>query len=390
MEAVSPLRGRWDGFLAGARVVTPAGILDGAVVRVAEGRIAAVVEGPPPAGETALDLSGRWLVPGFVDQHVHGGGGASYPSGDPGEARGAAAFHRRHGTTTTVASLVSAAPAALEAALRSLAPLVRAGELAGVHLEGPYISAARRGAHDPFALRAPDPAELEALLDAGQGCVRMVTVAPELAGARELIRVTLAAGAVAAIGHTDASYGQARAAIDAGATVATHLFNGMAPLHHRSPGPVAAALEDERVTVELICDGVHLHPAAARLAFAHAGARRVALITDAIAAAGMPDGRYTLGTMAVQVSGGVARLADGDAIAGSTLTLDHALRHAVTALGVPLADAVVAAAVTPARVLGVDGRTGSIEAGKDADLVVLDDAPAVVAVMARGEWIDPG
>jgi N-acetylglucosamine-6-phosphate deacetylase len=362
-------------MLAGARVVTPGGVLEGGVVTVDSGRIAAVSAGAEAAG--AVDLAGRWLVPGFVDQHVHGGGGVSYPS--------ASGFHLRHGTTTTLASLVSAPPDALAAWVRELAPLVRSGALAGVHLEGPYLASARRGAHDPRALRAPDPAELSALL--ASGCVRMVTLAPELPGALDAVRAVVDAGAVAAVGHTDCSYEQARAAFDAGATVATHLFNGMAPLHHRAPGPVAAALEDPRVTVELICDGVHLHPAAARLAFDRAGVGRVALITDAIAAAGMPDGAFELGSMAVRVSGGVARLADGDTIAGSTLTMDRALRWTVRDVGLDVAEACVAASLVPARVLGVSERVGTIEPGKDADLVVLDERLEVVAVMARGAWV---
>jgi N-acetylglucosamine-6-phosphate deacetylase len=373
--------------LGGARVVTPDAVLDPGWVRLDGARIAAVGGGAPPPDAEILDLGGDFLLPGFVDMHVHGGGGAAYTTGDPDEARAAAAFHRSRGTTTTVASLVTAGVDELERAVRALAPLVDEGVLAGMHLEGPYLSPEHPGAHDPALLRAPDARELDRLLEAGAGTVRMVTLAPERPGGLELVRRTVAAGAVAAVGHTDATHAQARAAFDAGARVATHLFNAMRGVHHREPGPVAAALEDERVTIELINDGVHLHDAVTALAFAAAGPARTALITDAMAAAGMPDGDYRLGAMEVRVRGGVARLAAGDSIAGSTLTLDVAVRRAVRELGLPIAAAARSAATTPARVLGLGERTGAVQAGKAADLVVLDDDLAVRAVMAGGEWI---
>ena len=371
--------------LAGARVVTPAGVLDPGWIRIDGDRIAAVGAGSPP-GE-AVSLDGRWIVPGFVDVHVHGGAGASYMTGDSAEARAAAAFHRSRGTTTTMASLVTAGVEDLERAVRSLAELVADGELAGIHLEGPYLSPAHAGAHDTALLRAPDRGELERLLRAGAGTVRMVTVAPELPGALDLVRATVDAGAVAAIGHTDATYDQAREAIDAGARVATHLFNAMRGIHHREPGPAIAAIEDERIVIEVINDGIHLHDAVAAQVFAAAGPQRVALITDATAA-GMPDGRYTLGPVDVQVTGGVARLAHGDSIAGSTLTMDVALRRAVTELGVPIVDAVTAASTVPARLLGLGDDLGSVEPGRRADLAVLDDDLALTGVMARGAWVE--
>jgi N-acetylglucosamine-6-phosphate deacetylase len=365
-----------------ARVVTPAGVAEPGWLRVEDGRIAAVDEGAPPPGAT--DLGGAWVLPGFVDMHVHGGGGAAYTSGDPDQARTVAAFHRSHGTTTTVASLVTAPVDELERAVRALRPLVDERVVAGIHLEGPWLSPEHRGAHDAALLQAPDPAALDRLLDAGGGAIKMVTVAPELSGGLEIVRRTVAAGALAAVGHTDATYEQARAAFDAGALVATHLHNAMRALHHREPGPVAAALEDDRVTIELINDGVHLHDAVARLSFGVAGPTRTAFITDAMAAAGMPDGDYALGALAVRVEDGVARLVEGDSIAGSTLTLDVALRRAVQVLGIPIADAARAVATTPARVLGLP--TGALEPGLDADLVVLDAGLTVTAVMVRGEW----
>lgn len=379
--------------LAGARVVTPDRVLEPGWLQIHDGRIAALGRGDPdPDARGAVDIGGAWVLPGLVDMHVHGGGGASYTSGDPEQARAAAAFHRAHGTTTTVASLVTAGIDELERTVRALAPLVGEGVLAGLHLEGPYLSPCYRGAHDPTLLQPPDPRALARLLDAAGGTVRMVTVAPELPGGLELVRRTVAAGALAAIGHTDASYDQTRAAFDAGARVATHLHNAMRSQHHREPGPAAAALKDERVTIELINDGVHVHDAIISMAFAIAGSARTALITDATAAAGMPDGGYELGPIKVRVRDGIARLADGGSIAGSTLTMDAALRRAVQVLGLPIVDAARAAATTPARLLGLG--TGALEPGLAADLVVLDDKLAVTSVMVRGAFrhrgIQPG
>jgi N-acetylglucosamine-6-phosphate deacetylase len=377
-----------------ARLVLPHGVVDSGWLRVAGDRIEALGEGDPPElehdgpSDSVADLGGRCVVPGFVDIHVHGGGGASYLTTDRDEARRAFAFHRGHGTTTSVASLVTAPIEEIVAVAAALADLVEEGLLAGVHLEGPFLSRARCGAHDPRLLRTPDADALETMLDAGRGTVRMVTVAPELPGGLDLVKQVADAGVIAAIGHTNATYVEARAAIDAGASVATHLFNAMRGVHHREPGPVTAALENDAIAVEVINDGVHLDPAVVDLVFRVAGPGRVALVTDAMGAAGMGDGVYHLGPMTVQVSDGVAKLADGDSIAGSTLTLDAAVRRAVREIGMPIGEAVAAASATPARLLGLSDRIGSLEPGKTADLVVLDDDLRVVAVMAAGQWVD--
>lgn len=373
-------------MLARGRVVTPDGLIGDGWVQTDGRTITALGAGTPPR-PADRDLQGAWVVPGFVDMHVHGGGGAAYPSGDQDEAVVAAALHRRHGTTTTMASLVTGEPDGLVRAVGALAELVDEGLLAGIHLEGPFLSPVRRGAHDPSLLAAPEPDLVDRLLDAGRGAVAMVTLAPELPHAPEAIRRITAAGAIAAVGHTDASYEETVVAIDAGATVATHLFNAMRPLHHRDPGPIAALLEDARVAVELICDGVHLHPAVVRTAVAAAGADRVVLVTDAMAAAGMGDGDYLLGGFDVRVTEGVARLVDGGAIAGSTLTMDRAFRFAVDA-GVAVSDAVAMTSTMPARLLGREDQVGSLRPGLDADLVVLDDSFTPVAVMHKGAWLD--
>lgn len=376
--------------LSGARVVAGDRVLDAGWVRVDGERIIEVGDGAVPGGDSTrdghIDLGGAWLVPGFVDIHVHGGGGASFCAGDPAQARRAAEFHRSHGSTTVIASLVTASTSDLLASVRMLADLVADDVIAGVHLEGPYLAAARCGAHDPTLLRAPDSAEIAGLLDAGRGTIRQVTIAPELPGALDLITHLANVGVIAAMGHTDATYAQARAGFDAGGRLATHLYNGMRPVHHREPGVITAALTDERVAVELINDGVHLHPAIVRDAFARAGADRVTLVTDAMTAAGAADGEYDLGGQRVVVTDGVARLGGGGAIAGSTLTMDVALRRTVRDAGVSVVDAARAAATTPARVLGLDD-VGAIEPGRLADFVVLNDDLSVRRVMRHGRWV---
>ncbi|WP_217246181.1 N-acetylglucosamine-6-phosphate deacetylase [Streptomyces sp. AC602_WCS936] len=372
--------------LAGARVVLPTGTVDDGRVIVDGTRIADTA----PPGAEVVDVSGHWVVPGFVDIHNHGGGGASFTGGTAEDVLKGVETHRRHGTTTVVASAVTGDLDFLARQAGLLAELAQQGDVAGIHFEGPFISPCRKGAHDEQLLRDPDPAEVRKLVDASHGHARMMTLATELPGGLDSVRLLTEHGVIAAVGHTDATYEQTVQAIDAGATVATHLFNAMPPVGHRAPGPITALLEDERITVELINDGTHLHPAALQLAFHHAGAARVAFITDAMDAAGFGDGRYLLGPLEVEVADGVARLVEGGSIAGSTLTLDRAFKRAVTVDGLPVGDIVAAISANPARLLGLDDRIGSLEPGKDADLVVLDDAFDLVGVMRRGAWVvDP-
>ena len=380
-------------LLAGGRVVTPGGILSPGWIRLAGNLIDAVGPGEPPeprpAGLPVTELRGRWVLPGFVDMHVHGGGGTSFTEGSADDARRAAEFHRRHGSTTIVASLVTAPLSELEARAATLAGLARDGVIAGIHLEGPFLAAARCGAQNPKHMVAPDVPAFVRLHAAAAGQLRVITLAPELPGAIGLIEASVRAGVIAAVGHTDATADITTAAVDAGATHATHLFNGMRPLHHREPGPVGALLDRDEVTCEVIADGVHLHDTAVRLAARAAGPGRLVLITDAMAAAGMPDGGYRLGSLRVEVAGGVARLAGSDgpgAIAGSTATMAGVVRHAVAA-GLPVAEVAAAASTTPARVLGLGDRTGALRPGLAADLVVCDEDFRLCAVMRHGEWI---
>ena len=382
-------------LLTAGTIFTGAEMLRPGWIETADASITAVGAGTPPRPPDH-DLGASTVVPGFIDTHVHGGGGGSF-SGGADQTATAVALHRRHGTTTLLASLVSEAPDDLLRQVRDLAEQVRTGLIAGIHLEGPWLSDHRCGAHDPALLRDPESAELTRVLDAGGGTIRMVTLAPERSGGLEAIRRVVDAGAVAAIGHTEATYAQTRTAIDAGATVGTHLFNAMRPIHHREPGPVIALLEDPRVTVEMIADGVHIDPALYRHVVGSAGPDRVSLVTDAMAAAGMADGAYRIGPLAVEVADGVAHLAGTDTIAGSTATMDRLFRFAVTH-GVEgriggralhrddaLALAVRQSSVNPARALGLPSPV--LQPGTRADLVVLDTSLVVTAVMSRGAWM---
>jgi N-acetylglucosamine-6-phosphate deacetylase len=350
---------------------------DGAVV--ARGTGAGWRELAPRAVD---DAHGAWLTPGFVDIHGHGGGGAAYDDGEAAIAT-ARTVHRAHGTTRAVISLVTSPVEDLAALAAVVARLAAANPtILGSHLEGPFLDVGHKGAHTASLLRAPDAAAIDRLLQAGAGTIRQVTLAPELPGGMAAVRRLAAAGVAVAVGHTDADEAAARAAFDAGATILTHAFNAMPGIHHRAPGPVVAALTDERATLEVIADGTHVHPDVIRL-LVQGAPGRVALVTDAMAATGAGDGEYTLGGVAVSVSGGVARLVEGGAIAGSTITQDSAIRLMVTRVGMPLPAAIAAATAIPAAAIGVADRFGSLAPGHAADAVLLDDALTV-----RRVWVD--
>ena len=368
-------------ILAGAALVTPDAILDEGWVEVDGTTIAAMGAGAPPRPADVV-LDGGFLSPGFVDIHSHGGGGATVVGADPDAVARFAEAHRQHGTTTIVASLVSAYYDSLAHDVAALAELTEQGVIAGTHLEGPWIAMEYKGAHDPGTLRDPDPAEVDALIRIGRGTIRMVTLAPEYPHGLDAVRRFADAGAISAIGHTNATYDQVRAAIDAGATCTTHLFNAMRPVNHREPGPIVALTEDERVTNELILDGVHVHAAAAAFA-ARAAEGRIVFVTDAMTAAAGEDGEYMLGDLPVLVVDGVARLVDGGAIAGSTLTLDKAVKFAIQQMGLDPRAAFAAATSTPARMIGLPDR-GRLQVGARADLCHMSADLDLTAVWAAG------
>ncbi|MGP6175886.1 N-acetylglucosamine-6-phosphate deacetylase [Microbacterium sp. A196] len=361
-----------------ARLITNGTETENAWVRFENGLVVEVgTESDWPDADTILDATtiagpDAVLAPGFVDIHGHGGAGASYDDG--AEAiRAARAMHRHHGTTRAVISLVTASIDDLIGQVGAIADLMQTdADVLGSHLEGPFLDVAHHGAHEPSLLRAPLAEDVQRLLDAGRGTVRQVTLAPELPGGIEAIRLIVAAGAAAAVGHTSADAAQTGAAFDAGATILTHAFNAMPGIHHRAPGPVLTAAADHRVVLEAIADNVHLDPKVIKLLFDSAPGR-VALVTDAMAAAGSADGSYDLGAVRVTVKDGIARTDATGSIAGSTLTQDIALQRAVQA-GVPLVDAVRALTQTPAAAIGLGARLGQLAPGFVGDAVVLDAA----------------
>lgn len=359
-----------------ARIVDGGDIVEDGWVRIEDG----VVTGRGTGSEwtaadevvdaVALAGPGALLTPGFVDIHGHGGAGAAFDDGVEAIRTGRE-MHRAHGTTRAVISLVTAPLESLARSVALIADLTETdADILGSHLEGPFLDPGHHGAHEPSLLRHPTEADVALLLDAGRGTVRQITIAPELPGGLDAIRQIVAAGSAAAVGHTDADATMAVAAFEAGASVLTHAFNAMPGIHHRAPGPVLAAAADHRVVLEAIADNVHLDPHVVKLVFDSAPAR-VALITDAMAAAGSADGHYDLGAVSVTVENGVARADDTGSIAGSTLTQDVALQRAVQA-GVALPEAVRALTQTPARAIGRDASLGSLTTGMLGDAVLLD------------------
>lgn len=337
---------------------------------------------PPPGSESTPDL----IVPGFVDLHVHGGDGADFMDGTDEGAGRITSFHARSGTTALAATTLSGSRGDLRSAVMSIARASRTvtsgAEICGLHLEGPYINAKRAGAQNVGSIRPADIQEIEALLIEASHLRWIITVAPEIEGVRALIehfrgRVRFS------IGHTAADYGDAVAALEWGASHFTHLFNAMTGMHHREPGVVGAALVSVEATAELIADGIHVHPAVLRVA-TRAMPNRVALITDAVRASGMPAGKYKLYEHEFSVTeDGAARLGDGT-LAGSTLTMNRAVQNMVELAGLPIEMVLPLATEVPARILGVSERKGKIARGYDADLVVLTPKFDVARALVRG------
>ncbi|HEU4758885.1 MAG TPA: N-acetylglucosamine-6-phosphate deacetylase [Dehalococcoidia bacterium] len=377
-----------------ARILTPDEEIERGNVLVRDGRIVDVGRDlalPPEA--QVLRLTGLTLVPGFIDIHVHGGGGFSLATRDPDELRAYARWVAAKGVTSFLATVCAASLEEACGFLRAAAPVVGpidgGAELLGLNLEGPFVNPARRGALPESWLIAPDAAAFRALADAAAGRLALMTLAPEMPGAARVMGEALSRDATVAVGHTDADYDQALAAFRAGASHLTHAFNAMRPFHHRDPGPVAAAVDSQTATVEVIADGAHLHPATVRLLARALGARAV-LVTDGVTPAGLPSGAVSLGGREARSEGGRVLLPDGT-IAGSAATMDRAVRNLVRWGAAGLADAVAMASAAPAAVRGLHGRKGRIAPGYDADLVALDEELAVVMTWVGGRLVhDPG
>jgi N-acetylglucosamine-6-phosphate deacetylase len=374
--------------LTDARILTPDEEIGHGVVVIEDGRISEVGAAvTPPAGAETVDLEGATLLPGFIDLHVHGGGGFSLSTRHPEELRAYARWAVACGVTSFLCSIVAATPEGGIEALRSVAEAAGTVEgganVLGAHLEGPFVSPQRRGALPQTWLRQPDRELFERLLDTASGHLRVMTIAPELPAADDLRRSALDAGCVVALGHSDATYEQARSAFESGARLLTHAFNAMRPFHHREPGPLGAALDSPEATIELIADGVHLHPAAARLAVRAKGAGGVALVSDGTPPAGGDEGAYSLGGEEARLSGGRITLPDGT-IAGGAMTMDALLRNVGQSGVAALPEAARMASAVPARVLGLQGRKGRIAPGHDADLVALDERGSVLRTWVGG------
>ncbi len=367
-------------IIAAGRVVAAETDLAPGHLVMAGDRIMSVGAGIPPEADRVFPRG--TIVPGFVDLQVNGGVGVDLLDGREGDVARLSRYLASTGTTGFLATLISASTERLRSALSALTDAAPDGaDLLGVHLEGPVLNPQRRGAHNARWLRPPDDPEVRRLYGDALPHLRLVTLAPELPGSDALTKWLVGRGVVVALGHSEATYEQAVRAFGQGVRMATHLFNAMRSFHHREPGAVGAALDDVRCVCGLIADGVHLHPAALRLAYRLLGPERIALVTDAGAAAGMPRGMYTAGDQPVRVAeDGIPRLADGT-LAGSVLRMDQAVTNLV-AWGIPLREAVLSASRTPLRLLGLLDR-GVLAPGYRADLVVLgEDGPALLTLVA--------
>ena len=384
-------------LLHAGRALTPTAEINDAGILIREGDIEEI--GPRagmrlPNGAQEISATDKTAIPGFVDVHIHGAGGHDVMEGTMEALRAVTKTVAKHGTTSFVATTVTANPDATTHSVEGIASYITRqhetdearAEVLGIHFEGPFISPARRGVHPTEWLKLPSSDLLEKFMRAAAGNALILTIAPELLGAIPCIDAARKAGMVVAMGHTDATYEQARAGIAHGVRHAVHVYNAMRPFSHRDSGVIGAVLTSPEVTAELIADGVHVDETAMRMLVQAKGAGGMILISDGISATGMPDGKYMLGGFEVTVSGGICRNAEGK-LAGSTLTLDRALRS-IVALGTPLADAVRMLTLNPATLLGLEFKKGALRAGADADIVLLDKGMQITQVWARGSVLN--
>jgi len=373
-------------------IITPSKTIEKGVVVFEDGKITAVGQKnrvKVPKSAKVIDASGKIVAPGFIDIHVHGGKGRDIMDASYEAVKEIAKFLVSHGTTSFVPTTISAPRPDLLRAVKAVKTAMEKGndaEVLGTHMEGPYINLEKRGAHNANYVRHPSIDEFEEIWEASNHAVKIVTLAPELEGSKRLIQKLRELGIVASIGHSNATYTQAVDAIRQGVRHATHVFNRMSDFDSREPGVVGAVLVHDELTAELICDSIHVHPAAMNLLIRVKGSERVVLVTDAIRAAGMPDGEYALGQQRIIVKDGVSRLESGD-FAGSTLTMDRAVRNIMKLVGMSLQTAVRMATINPAVVINVDENKGSLELGKDADVVVIDDEINVYMTIVKGNIV---
>jgi len=372
------------------KIVTPMDVIDDGVILVKNSKIEAVGEKDKvtiPSDALAIDARGRIITPGFIDIHIHGGGGSDVMDGSYDSLNKISMFEARHGTTGFLPTPYTDSQERLLASVKATETAMKrgtsGGEILGIHLEGPYINIERKGGQPAEYIRKPDLEELRLLLEASNNNVKMITLAPEVEGGLGFVRRIVQHGIVASIGHSNATYDEALRAVDAGVGHACHAYNAMREFHHREPGVVGAVLSCDELTAELIADGIHVHPAAMKILVKCKGTDRIILVTDAVVGTGM-EGRYKLGGRNVVVTKKDSRFLDGS-LAGSVLTMDSAVRNIVESVGVSLQDAVKMATVNPAKKIGVYDRKGSLEAGKDADITIVDDQLNVYMTMVMGK-----
>jgi N-acetylglucosamine-6-phosphate deacetylase len=370
-------------------VITPFRIIKSGVVVFEHGKITSVgsqSDVKTPKEARLIDASGKIVAPGFIDVHIHGGKGRDIMEGSYEAINEIAKFAASHGTTAFLPTTVSAPRDDLLKAVRAVKTAMERGtqgaEVLGVHLEGPYINPEKHGAHDAEHVRPSSPEEIKELLEAANRTVKIVTLAPEVNGSEELIKELVKLGIVVSVGHSNATYQEAIEAMKLGVTHAAHTFNGMRSFHHREPGIVGAVLVHDELTAELISDNIHMHPIAMKLLARTKGTDKVVLVTDAIQAAGMPDGKYKLGKQKVIVKKGVCKLESGE-LAGSTLTMNEAVRNTMKSVGIPLTTAIKMATINPAVAISVNKSKGSLEPGKDADIVIIDDKVNVYMTIVK-------
>lgn len=379
------------------RIITPYRVVDDSCIEIngaVISRIFSEAEACAKDYDQVLDCNGDYATPGFIDIHNHGNSGYDVMDATPEALENISRFHLARGVTGFLGATMSQSTREIQAALKNIVSRAEHrqeggaahSKLLGIYLEGPYLSKKRKGAQAEDYIKDPDLSELKGFLETAKEFLKVVALAPELTGALEMIKYLKSRGIVVAAGHTDADYDLIAQAVEAGVTDTAHLFNGMKDLYHRDPGPAGVLLLDHRVTCELICDGIHLHKAVVDLTVRLKGAGGIVLISDAMRATGLGDGSYDLGGQKVIVVDGIARLSDGT-LAGSTLTLDRAIRNVMVMAKIPMHEAVQMATLNPAKLIGVSARKGSIEPGKDADIVVFDENIKVKKVLIGGQIV---
>jgi len=385
-------------ILAGT-IYTPTEEIRNGVVLIEGHRVAKV--GPRdqvkiPSGATVVDNQDRIVVPGFIDMHIHGAAGHDLMEATPEAVSAVATYLARHGTTSFLATTVTASLERTLHAAKGVGEIIRSSQSShgvsdkiagaqpvGIHFEGPFLNIKKRGAHPASQIQKPSSETTARMLDTAGGTARVLTLAPELDGALAVLEYARSRGLRIGIGHSNATCEEAERAIAAGATHAVHVYNAMRPFQHRDSGIIGAVLTDDRVSAELICDGVHVEPTAIRLLVKAKGVEKVILVSDSLSGAGMPDGNYRLGNFTVHVAGGVSRTVEGN-LAGSTLTLDAAVRNLSTFTGLSYAACLPCATFNPARILGIEKQKGVIAPGADADLAILDQNYCVTQTYVRG------